>query len=343
MCPQYHRPPPVLHPHAPTVDFDAGPLAAAEYLASGGTLRLFGHYGHGADILDALHHLLGPLPHGLDGEARRHEVRRRRRLACGLLVPIDRDRVDAPGTHPIRLLADLYPDRTRYWLPFVEVQALRAADQRFQEGVQLAVLGHKLHPWYGVYAPTRTVHLELFATWLQSYDGARTTAIDMGTGCGVLAFQLARAGFSSVVAADINPNAIESVRRDLARHTPPPPITPVRSDLFANVPEPADLLVFNPPWMAGAIEDPLDRALFFDSDLFPRFFEGARTHLNPDGRVVLLYSSVLRLLRPDLPHPVDTEVDSGRWTVQEKLQRRVKPQNGRKTREKVEVWVLRPT
>ena len=38
-------------------------------------------------------------------------------------------------------------------------------------------------------------------------------ALDVGTGAGVLALMLARAGFEHVEAVDINPNACESVRR----------------------------------------------------------------------------------------------------------------------------------
>jgi 16S rRNA G1207 methylase RsmC len=143
-----------------------------------------------------------------------------------------------------------------------------------------------------------------------------------------------------VTAADVNPNAAWSVQRDVARHSPPSPIVGKTSDLLEAVAEPADLIVFNPPWMQGAIHGPLDRALYYQGDLFERFFQQASQALQPGGRVVLVFSSVMQLLRPDLPHPIDTELEQGRFVLETKMRRRVKPTGGRRTRERVEVWVL---
>ena len=213
----FHRPEPVFRPRADYIDLRRDPDHYARRLYNGESLRLVDAYGYGADILDALRYGLGPIPDSLTGEELRFERRRRRRLAAGLLVPIDRGDVAIRGVDPIPLMADLYRDVGRCWLPLVDIQALRTADRRFRQGVLFAVLGHALHPWYGTYAPKRTAHLELFGTWLSQYEGPTDTAIDVGTGCGVLAFMLARAGFADVRAVDINPNAVESVRRDLAR------------------------------------------------------------------------------------------------------------------------------
>jgi tRNA G10 N-methylase Trm11 len=92
--------------------------------------------------------------------------------------------------------------------------------------------------------------------------------------------------------------------------------------------------------MQGAIHGPLDRALYYEGDLFERFFQQASQALQPGGRVVLVFSSVMQLLRPDLPHPIDTELEQGRFVLETKMRRRVKPTGGRRTRERVEVWVL---
>jgi len=339
MSPHFLRPSPVLHSRAPIVPPDVPPEAAAARLARGDTLRLVDHYGRGADILDALDAELGPMPQ-LNGEALRKERRRRRTLAAGLLVPVTHDRVDLPGGGSFSLLTELYPDHHEFWLPLVEARALHSSHRRFAEGVHFPVLGHRLHPWHGVYAPHRSTHLELFATWLSQHDGPRDHAIDVGTGCGVLAFMLARSRFSRVTATDVNPNAVHSVRLDVARHTPRPSIQVRQGDLLARTPQPADVIVFNPPWIPGAVDDPLDRALYYDDDLFERFFMQARTALQPHGRVVVVFSTVSQLLRPDLPHPIEAELSAGRFVLDAKLQRRVKASKGRRTRERVEIWVL---
>ncbi len=337
----YLRPEPILHTHAPVLPPHVSIGAAARRLAEGGSFRVVDHYGRAADILDELEYGLGPMPR-LQGEALRTERRRRRALASGMLVPIEDGAVALPGGGTFSLLRDLYPDHRRFWLPVVEAQALHRSHRRCAEGIRYAVLGHRLHPWHSVYAPSRTGHLELFATWLSQYDGPRSHAVDVGTGCGVLAFLLARKGFAAVTATDINPNSVHSVEQELARHRPAPPISVRHGDLLSTVSEPADLVVFNPPWMQGAIDDPLDRALYWEGDLFERFFAQARQRVTPDGRVVLVFSDIMTLLRPDLPHPIEAELAQGRFTLDTRLRRKAKAAAGRRTRERVEVWVLAP-
>jgi 16S rRNA G1207 methylase RsmC len=102
---------------------------------------------------------------------------------------------------------------------------------------------------------------------------------------------------------------------------------------------PADLIVSNPPWMKGDVGRTLDLAMYFQDGFFERFFDQALRRLAPGGRVVLVFSNIIELSQPDVPHPLQTELDRGRFTLVEKLTRRVKPLR-RRTREKVEVWEL---
>ena len=117
----------------------------------------------------------------------------------------------------VGFLADLYPNQPCGWIPLIDAQELHGSWQRHIKGMPFPVLGHPLHPWYGVYAPTRSEHLELFSTWLRGDAGERRSAVDVGTGCGVLALLLRRAGFAAVTATDINPNALVS-GEELQRH-----------------------------------------------------------------------------------------------------------------------------
>lgn len=342
-----YRPEPVSAANAQLVDRETPPKAAARRLIRGELLKVADHYGIGVKILAALHAELEPPMDGASFSARLAFKRRYREAANRLLAPIAEHRLALADAQPIGFLAELYPKLKRFSLPFPAVQELHGAWLRYQEGTRLAVIGHRVHPFYGTYAPTRTSHLELFGTWLSQYTGPRAQAIDVGTGCGVLALMLAKAGFQEIMATDSNPNAVESLRRELLRITDPPSISLVHADLMGEGTQLAELVVFNPPWVRGEVDDLLDQALNFEDGLFERFFSQAAQRLQPDGRVVLIFSNVIQLLQPDVPHPILSELERGRFKLVQKLQRKVKPAPGkdgrrRRTREKVEVWELAP-
>lgn len=336
-----HRPSPVDPSRARAVAPDEEPERIARSLRRGEQRLLSTDYAHAADALDALRDLLPPAPRTASYEARQSAEQRFREAALHLLVPVRNHQLDLRGSEPIAMLAELYPERTDFTLPFVRVQELYGASRSYVEGRHLAVLGRRLHPFYGTYLPTRTEHLELFATWLARYDGPKVQATDVGTGSGVLALMLLRTGFSTVWATDLNPNAVESVRRERERLDPVPDLRPVCGDLLAEAPA-DELIVFNPPWMQGAPGSLVDRALYYEDGLFERFFDQLDARLGADGRAVIVFSNVLRLVQPDVPHPLDEELKRGRFVLEDKLQRRVKPTPpARRTKEKVELWVLR--
>lgn len=340
-----HRPEPILHHAARPVDCSTPPRLAAERLLDGDTLMVTDRYGTGAEILAQLDVLLPPPPQGAPYAVRLAHRRTLREASLRLVVRIDDHRLALEDARSIGFLGELYPERAAFVLPFAQVQELHGAWIRYQEGVYLAVLGHRVHPFYGTYAPTRVSHLELFGTWLSQYHGPRARAVDVGAGCGVLALMLCRAGFERVLATDNNPNAVESVARELRRHSPAPPIDLLHGDLLGDDPTPADLIVFNPPWIRGEAEGLLDTALHFQDGLFERFFEQAYARLKPTGRVVLLFSNLMELLLPDVPHPLAAELAGSRLRLVQKLRRRVVPSPSatgqrRRTRERVEVWEL---
>ena len=312
-----HRPEPILR-------CDARPVRdirrAADALLRGEPRLVTDRYGTAADVLEALADRVDPT------------TRRFREVAAGLVAPIEDGRVLLHGARNIGFLEDLYPELQAFWLPFIDIQGLSSAWERYRDGVKLAVVGREIRPFYGTYAPTRTEHLELFATWLSKYEGARGRAIDVGTGCGVLAMLLEKQGFAEVIATDTNPNAVESVRRQRLER-----VQVREADLLDG--EQADLVVFNPPWVRGEVRGLLDQALFYrDPALFERFFDQALS----SSTVVMLFSNIQSLVLPDEPHPIEAELARGRYRLVEKLRRKVKPPKGRRTKERVEVWVLAP-
>jgi hypothetical protein len=332
------------HRAAP-VDGTRPPRRAAERLLGGDQLVVTDHYSTGAEILASLGELTRLQGGAQSFSAREAANNRFREAAIRLIAPIIKHKLNLSGAHPIGFLSELYPRLDRFDLSFIEIQELYGAWERYTSGQQMAVLGHKVHPFYGTYAPTRTSHLELFGTWLKSYDGPREFAIDVGTGCGVLAFMLAKAGFSQVLATDNNPNSIESVNRDLERLKLGYPIEVTQGDLLCYNARPSDLIVFNPPWVLGTTNSQLDRALYFEHGLFERFFEQAIASLSPHGRIVMVFSNVIELMQPEVPHPIKAELNRGRLTLVNLIQRKVKPKRDehghrRITKEKVEIWEL---
>ena len=339
MTESFARPPIALtHRAAPLLE-DATPDDIATRLLAGEALLLQGSYGQGMRALTALRSEV--CPPGADYATRSAQEQRFAALAQNLLAPVSDNCVRLRDVPSNGFLEELYPDATDFVIPLVWVQALHGAWERYRTGVHFPVLGRRLHPHYGVYAPARMVHLELFATWLKGSTGGLGKAVDVGTGCGVIALMLARHGFSSVVATDINPNALVGLRRDIERQPAPTAIALEQGDLLCGEDGPVDLIVFNPPWTKGEVRSTIDQALVFEEGLFERFFDQSAMCLGPDGRVVVIFSTIIRLVQPEVEHPIEAELERGRFVLDERLQRKVKPSPGRRTRERVEVWVLK--
>ncbi len=239
-------------------------------------------------------------------------------------------------------------------MPFPQVQGLNSAWQWHQKGIDIPVLQRRLHPFYGTYFPTRFGHLQLLQSWLRSYAGPRQLAWDVGTGCGVLALLLVQEGFARVVATDNNPNAVESVRRELARQPAGGKIDLAEADLLGLETGVAatdvELILFNPPWIVGVPEGPIDQAVYYEPGLFERFFQQAHERLASDGRVVLLFSNLQETADPSIAHPVEAELAAGgRFVLSQKLCQQVQPSAPAPKRRKrqpatesVELWELAP-
>lgn len=234
-------------------------------------------------------------------------------------------------------------------MPFPQVQGLNSAWQWYKNGISIPVLRNKLHPYYGVYFPTRFDHLILFDNWLKRYNGSKKSAIDVGIGSGVLSFQMLKHGFQKVFGTDTNPNAIVGLIEFMADTKLSRKIELDLGHLFAKWKKQTELIVFNPPWLPGS-HDPNknDEAIYYDKDLFPDFFAGAKDRLLPKGRLVILFSDLAQLTSMAKDHPIEKElVEGGRFQLEKCLKRSVKAASEKTKRdqywrssEKVELWVL---
>ena len=335
-----HRPEPVLRHRAQPVDKNVPMAQAATWLCEERSLIVTDRFGTGLDILAALRVKLEDPGESADYVTKRVFREAFQAASKRLLVPVVGRKVALPDAPRAGFLSELYPDHADFALPVEDARVLSSAWEWYEQGVHFPVLGYRVHPFYGTYIPARMEHLELFGTWLAKYQGARDRAIDVGTGSGVLALQMAKAGFKQVIATDINPNAIESVARQMRRLSVTPPIELEHADQFGKDRGPLDLIVSNPPWMKGEVGRTLDLAMYFQDGFFERFYEQSLQRLAPGGRIVFVFSNIIELSQPEVPHPIQTELDRGRFRLVEKMTRKVKPSPGRRTREKVEIWEL---
>ncbi|KQM11602.1 hypothetical protein AOA80_07300 [Methanomassiliicoccales archaeon RumEn M1] len=138
-----------------------------------------------------------------------------------------------------------------------------------------------------VYPPSEDTFLLLDALEV----GEGETVLEMGPGTGLITCHLAACA-SSVIAADLNPLAVRCTEANLRRNGLPGEVR--ESDLFSNVPERFDVIVFNPPYCPGTDDDRLALAWAGGPDgveVTARFLAEAPRHLDPGGRVVLLLST----------------------------------------------------
>jgi len=114
--------------------------------------------------------------------------------------------------------------------------------------------------------------------------------LDMGTGSGVCALFAARHA-RRVVAVDVNPGAVRCTTVNALLNHLDARVEARQGDLFAPVAaERFDLVLFNPPFLAGAPKDARDAA-WRSSDLPHRFAAGLAAHLKPGGTALVLLSS----------------------------------------------------
>lgn len=266
-----------------------------------------------------------------------------------LLIKVIDNKLPLKKAPHIGWLEILYPEVSDFYIPYPDVQGMNSSWQWYKKGIEIKTLDLNIYPYYGTYFPTRFDHLKLFDKWLKKYDGSKEKAIEIGVGSGILSFQLIQNGFNNITATDTNKNAIIGVREEAKRLGFEDKISLNYGDLFENCEEKADVIVFNPPWLKAKhkLEVGIDKAMYYEEELFPRFFEQAKQHLKPDGKIVLIFSNLSEVVDEESIHPIIEELrNNNRFRKDLHLRRDVRA-SSRKTKrtderanEKVELWVL---
>lgn len=326
------------------------PLIAVEALIDGYSVLIVDFYSSGLTILNELKNYLKNKHSDQSFQGQRDYRSEFRELSHRLLLLVNNNKLVVRKAPEIGWLKTLYPELNEFLLPFPQIQGLNSSWQWYLNGISIPGLEKKIHPFFGTYFPTRFEHLKLFDNWLKQYKGEKKSAIDIGIGSGVLSFQMLKHNFEKVYGTDSNPNVIIGINDDLNKNKLQSKINLIHGDLFANCDLKAELIVFNPPWIPATHDlEGIDNAIYYDANLFPRFFAEAERHLKADGRVVLLFSNLAQITKVGESHPIEEELSKGgRFQKDLFIQKKVsqaskntkRNQNWRSS-EMVELWVLK--
>ena len=118
--------------------------------------------------------------------------------------------------------------------------------------------------------------------------------LDIGTGNGIQAIAAKKVGAKSILASDINQEAVEQASK-LG-------INCIKSDLFSDIKGKFDLIVFNPPYLPADKREDKESALTTSGgkrgdEITLRFLKQSVKHLNEKGKILLLVSSLTPLDR----------------------------------------------
>jgi len=190
------------------------------------------------------------------------------------------------------------------------------AHEWFKNGLPISELGPsagKIHPHFGVFAPSRKDYLEL--VYKAPLPSSKEMVFDIGVGTGVLSAVLARRGVQHIIATDLDPRALACAADNLQRLRCSGAVTLLAANLFPDVeamasdspfraspafaslhtaaPLQADLIVCNPPWLPGKPSSPIEGAIYdFNSQMLKGFLAQAKAHLSPHGEAWLILSDL---------------------------------------------------
>jgi len=114
--------------------------------------------------------------------------------------------------------------------------------------------------------------------------------LDMGTGSGILAKTLSKIlNPKNIIGADINKTAIKKLEKEKFKR--------IETDLFKKIKGKFDLITFNAPYLPRDSREPVSSQLATTGgecgdEISLKFMEKAKSHINPNGKIFLLISSL---------------------------------------------------
>lgn len=144
-----------------------------------------------------------------------------------------------------------------------------------------------------IYQPSDDSYL--FADFLKKYlkSNKVNSYLDIGTGSGILPKTASKfISPENILATDINPEAIKSLQKQLFKT--------IQSNLFKNIKTKFDLITFNAPYLPRDPQEPKESQAATTGgkngdEISLKFLKQAKSHLNPNGKIFLLISSLTPL------------------------------------------------
>jgi tRNA1(Val) A37 N6-methylase TrmN6/nucleoside 2-deoxyribosyltransferase len=134
--------------------------------------------------------------------------------------------------------------------------------------------------------------------------------VDVGCGTGILSIAAMKQGASSVLALDINPDALQATLENAKAYGFGKEITVRHSDGLSAVEGRYDLIASNPPYWDRPATDMIERNFYDEGHAFLRgLLAGARDHLDDGGRLSIITSD------QGSPSLVCSELATHRWGV----------------------------
>jgi len=110
---------------------------------------------------------------------------------------------------------------------------------------------------------------------------AKGTTLEIGTGSGILANEASK--YSKTTATDIDLKSLNYCKKKYKN------ITFIKSNLFNNITDKYNLIIFNPPYL------PLHKTEkskeLSSKNIIQNFLKQAKNYLKPKGKILLLFSS----------------------------------------------------
>jgi methylase of polypeptide subunit release factors len=199
-----------------------------------------------------------------------------------------------PATFPIVVgqqlpltVQGIIPDAARLGLRL----RYRLFQRRRQRDVVIeSVAGFSIRVSPGVFNPRQFRTGEFLAEVAGQLVPAGARVLDLGTGTGIGALAASRRA-ASVLAVDVNPEAVGCARLNLALNRQQAAFEVVQGNLFEPVGEQRfDVVLFNPPFFRGEPKDLADRA-WHSPDIAERFAKELADHLTASGFGVVVLST----------------------------------------------------
>jgi release factor glutamine methyltransferase len=141
-----------------------------------------------------------------------------------------------------------------------------------------------------IYEPAEDSYLLSDTLKISLKNKQKTSKIlDMGSGSGIQAQTCRELGFQNILTADINPEAVKLLKSKN--------FDAIETNLFSNLKDKFDIIIFNPPYLPEDIQEPKDSRLITTAgkkgyEIILKFLKQAKIHLNKNSVIFIVISNL---------------------------------------------------